>query len=379
VTRSRFQNSTPLGTANQHYRTRTPGKTKQVEMHWSLHPEKRRGLYTTDKMGGLKVRDTEYRFPPDYDWICDGKLRSPWYDAECLRRGSDAEIAQELDMVFHGSGASYFSETLIEELLRETVVPPYMKGNIVWDQDAREARFEKADGGMVHLWMHLKPDSKVHRDAKYAMGIDVAAGNGASNSVIVVADVATGEQVLEYVNARIDPVDLAELACAIAHLFNNAFMAWDGAGHGIVFKNRVLEHGYGNIYFNREDKTPKQKVSMTPGVFKKGHSRVAMFADYRDRLTDRRYVNRSKDSVKEHRQFEYSGNTIKHSGSVVAEDPSGANENHGDRVTAAVICCLAMAQKETPLPKKSGVPPPGTYGAMWNEDREPKRYRSQWD
>ncbi len=377
VTNSRFLNSTPLGTANQFYVTWIDGKTKQLPMHWSVHPVKARGLYTTNEMGQAKILDVEYAFPPDYPWVLDKKLRSPWYDAECRRR-SDQEVAQELDMVFHGSGASYFSEDLIRELMIEKVLPPFLSGIFVWDQELREARLDCRSEGPAHLWMQLAHEKKPPPGRKYVMGVDIAAGNGASNSVIVVADMATGEQIFEYASSRISPTDLADMACAIAWWFNEAFMVWDGPGHGLVFKNHVSDNGYSNIYFKRDEKTMQRKTSKTPGHFAKGPGKVAVFANYRERLVTRQYINHSKMGIEELRQFQYNGSTIIHSGALMAEDPSGAQDNHGDRVTASVMCCLGMTERQELPAEKTGIAPPGTYGHLFAQ-RPKKPAESQWD
>ena len=63
-------------------------------MHWSKHPDKRKGLYTSKPVGKeyvLEILDTEYPFDRDadgnitYKFILDGKLRSvyrDWYERE---------------------------------------------------------------------------------------------------------------------------------------------------------------------------------------------------------------------------------------------------------------------------------------------------------
>lgn len=90
ATDSRWFNSTPDGINNAFYKMRQTS-IKKIRMHWTVHPEKAKGLYTIDKDGLLKVLDHK-NYPIDYKPILDGKVRSPWYDDQCARAGSDLSL-----------------------------------------------------------------------------------------------------------------------------------------------------------------------------------------------------------------------------------------------------------------------------------------------
>jgi len=86
--------STPNGSSGQYYELVHSGRPK-VTLHWSLHPVKGAGAYSSWPL----TEEMDKEKPP---------IRSPWYDKECLRR-SPQEIAQELDIDYLGSGRPVFS------------------------------------------------------------------------------------------------------------------------------------------------------------------------------------------------------------------------------------------------------------------------------
>jgi hypothetical protein len=92
-TNCRLFNSTPAGVNNAFYSVREKGIDK-IRLHWTEHPLKAAGLYTTGHDGLLEVLD-EKGYPKDYEPILDGKVRSPWYDYQCERAANPQEIAQE--------------------------------------------------------------------------------------------------------------------------------------------------------------------------------------------------------------------------------------------------------------------------------------------
>ena len=94
----RIFNSTPRGVGNAFYDLMHNDETMIVQMHWSRHPEKNRGLYKSEK-GKLVLLDgwrgtveigekgrkqrRKVAFPEEYPFILDDKVRSPWYDRQC--------------------------------------------------------------------------------------------------------------------------------------------------------------------------------------------------------------------------------------------------------------------------------------------------------
>ncbi|KKK73718.1 hypothetical protein LCGC14_2891030, partial [marine sediment metagenome] len=181
ATKCRLFNSTPQGVANAFFDL-TQTNIKKLRLHWSLHPIKSEGLYTTNENGLLKILDKK-GYPEDYNPILDGKLRSSWYDLQCERAASSQEIGQELDIDYLGSGYQYFNSALIDEAIRKYVRPPIMIGDLEYDETTGDPiRFRENSKGNLKLWCLLDKKGDPLVDNKTILGNDISAGTGASNS-----------------------------------------------------------------------------------------------------------------------------------------------------------------------------------------------------
>lgn len=117
ATPCRIPVSTPFGAAGQYYDLATGGKIRRIRLHWSLHPEKSKGISCL--------------FPPPNDddrtrmgehFKPDEKLVSPWYDNETERR-QPTEIAQELDIDYIGAGNPVFDGKAMASLKYYRALP----------------------------------------------------------------------------------------------------------------------------------------------------------------------------------------------------------------------------------------------------------------
>ncbi len=108
----RFFNGTHQGTGTEFYNLTITPEIVQIFMHWTQHPEKKRGMYRFNQATNqVEIIDKSYVFPEDFVFVCNGKptggyapgVRSPWYDQKCIEIGSDREVAQELDINATGS------------------------------------------------------------------------------------------------------------------------------------------------------------------------------------------------------------------------------------------------------------------------------------
>jgi hypothetical protein len=111
-------------------------------------------------------------------------------------------------------------------------------------------------------------------EAAYAIGADIAAGTGATNSCLSIVNSVKGEKVGEYANPHIQAHDLAPLAVALCWLFKDsngdgAKMAWEMQGPGLAFGKRVIELNYRNIYYrtNEQKLAPRMDAQLTPGWY----------------------------------------------------------------------------------------------------------------
>jgi hypothetical protein len=329
VTRTRIFNSTPKGTGNAFYDV-VQGNTKKIRFHWIVHPEKAEGLYYDDQ----------------------GLPRSPWYDKECERRSHPMEIAQELDIDYLGSDFQFFDPVNIRRLERETVRPPNHEGEIDFLMQTCEVQeFVERKGARLKLWLQLDGRGGLPHDRQYVLGADIATGTGASNSVLVVGDRRTGEKVAEFASAHVRPEELARYAVALAKWFSDennvgAFMIWEANGPGRNFGDRIIDLGYRHIYYRTDERSLGKRKSDIPGWWATRESKVALLGDYRRALEANFFINRSAPALRECLEYVYlpSGG-VAHTRSATTIDPSGARDNHGDRVTGDALCWKGIKEQ----------------------------------
>lgn len=362
ATRCRLFNSTPEGTGNAYYDL-TLTNIKKLSLHWSKHPEKNRGLYTTAEDGTLRVL-IEDGYPEGYLPILDGKLRSSWYDNECKRAASEREIAQELDIDFLGSGYQYFSAEAVRAKIREYARPPSIIGDLSYDTTTAEPlEFREEPAGKVKLWFLLGRDGKPPLDHKYVLGVDVSAGTGSSNSTICGYDAVTNEKALEFASPYIRPEELAKLAVAISRWLGGAYLVWESNGPGRQFGSRVLELRYHNIYYRKREESLAKEITKVPGWASTKETKLVLMGEYRSAVEKGDCINRSKEAMEECLEYIFDATGgVSHSRENSKDDPSGAKANHGDRVIADALAWrgLSERQKKPDQPPKPEVP----YGSL---------------
>jgi len=348
VTKCRLFNSTHKGASTAFYRL-SVGKIRKLVLHWSLHPEKARGLYyfkdgqriiVNEFHGKVRLHDgVEVVFPDEYPFRLDGGLRSPWYDVECDRAVHPMEIAQELDMDPFSSDFQFFDPFMLQEIEKECVRLPYHQGYLEFNEDNFEPiGFVEAENGPLKLWIHPDNYGKLPVELEVGAGHDISTGTGASNSATSYVNLLTGEKIAEFADPNIRPEGFAKLSIATAKWFNNAFMIWDAGGPGGTFGETVIELGYRKIYYKRNEKSITKKVSDIPGVFLNPTEKRNTLGSYRRSLSERTFIQRSHEANQECLSFVFTtNNAIEHSASLNNIDPSGARASHGDRTTADAL------------------------------------------
>lgn len=370
ATKCRLFNSTPKGTSNAFYDIRQTD-IKKLRIHWSEHPMKSEGLYTTDENGNLKILDDKY--PNEYKSILDGKLRSPWYDNECERAGSDQEIAQELDIDYLGSGFQYFNPALVNESIRKYARPPFIIGDLEYDEMTGDPiRFRENPEGRLKLWFLLDKNNNPSLSNEIVLGEDISAGSGASNSCVVGWDKITCEKVLEYANPRIRPEAFAVLAVAIGKWLGNAAMIWEADGPGRQFGSRVVELNYGNIYLRKNDESISGRVSDIPGFATRKGNKLVLMGNYRSAIEKFNAVNRSKEALEECLEYIFDPNGgVIHSRAKSKTDPSGANANHGDRCMSDALAWKLLSERHSSIVKQEPEIPIGSL--KWRQQMREKK------
>lgn len=392
VTRCRLFNSTHKGAATAFYAL-SIGNIQKLVLHWSIHPEKNKSLYYSDKDGVLHILDNsgdgqtvymahtrkKYKFPDEYPFVLDGKLRSPWYDNECDRAAHPMEIAQELDMDPFSSDFQFFDAKVIGEIEKRDVRPPVLQGELIFDDITCEPlEFAESKDGTLKLWLNLDGQGNMPSSVKAGAAFDISAGTGASNSTGSVVNLLTGEKLAEFADPWMKPESFAKLATAICRFFNDAYMIWDGGGPGRTFGDTVVKLGYTNIYYKRNEKSLSKKVSDIPGCFLVQEEKKAVLGAYRRHLKDGTFTQRSHEANQECLSFIFTtAGKIEHSAATNTIDPSGAGDNHGDRTIADALAAKLLDIKKVEEVKKDKMPK-NCYAARRLEVERKRREEKYW-
>lgn len=331
---------------------------REVSLPWWKHPKKAKGLYRKDPGGALEILDKEYRFPDGYRFRDDGRLSSPWRDEQIETCANRVEAAREIDMDEVESTYTFFETAMIQELVRETAKAPDLVGELVHDEKTGDpSHFVERPDGRLHLWFRPAHDGQPPSASDYAVGADVAAGTGASNTAISVGSILTGEKVAQLVDSHIQPNEAGVYAVALAKWFEGpsggAELIWENPGPGRNFGIAVQRTGYARIWFQTDEKkwfgrsarVPKQPVrSLVPGWSPNDKdARRTVYFEYRQALKERKYVNRSAYALEECLQIvNGSDGIVIHAKANTDPDPTGARANHGDCPTADALCWKIM-------------------------------------
>lgn len=335
---ARHLNSTPRGMGNAYAKKAHDGTTKQLRLHWSEHPEYRKGLYTSEK-GKLKILDESFVFPEDFKFIRDGELRSPWYDEECRRAGDKHEIAQELNIDFMGSAFQYFDPMSVQRHIEEFAQEPYIQATIEFIEETGVLqRYFPDENGPLSLWIMPDVNGDIPGTDEFVAGTDISAGTGASNSVTTFWNKRTREKVAELVTPNMTPTEFAYATHALLKWFHGARIIWEANGPGREFSKVLVEKcGYRNIYYAVNEDMLAPKPTDKPGWWATAQTKLSLMGAYRHEIGSREIANRSKAALEEMLFYVFSNNSVEHSGAVTSSDPSGARENHGDRVVADAL------------------------------------------
>lgn len=381
TTDCRLFNGTHVGLATAFYRLTLKQDIKHITMHWSQHPDKAAGLYHYDSHGAKVVpHDPKYHYPPDFVFQMEGKptggpfpgLRSPWYDKQCARRGSERDIAMDLDIDPKGSVSQYFDALSINELKAQVACPPFWTGEMSYDSETgKPGRLVPMESGKLQLWMF--PSSKSEFPiARYAAGADISMGEGATPSCFSVVNADTGVKVLEYASATIKPDVFATYCVAMCRLLkdkddNPALFCWEAAGPGQIFGKTVMDLGFRNVYYRTPEFEMFADASTKPGWYPSNDGKKAILYEYREALFSRQMQNRSAAALDETLVFKYdeSGNVVHPKESKSKDDPSGAKQNHADRVIADALAWKMVLQLGAGVVEKPEEKPPPELSLAW--------------
>ena len=373
ATNCRLFNYTPQGSGNMAHEIATDPDRRKMTLHWSIHPTKSIGLYEIvdgevklcDDSYWTEKRVAEYTFNrvepnnPKY------RYRSPWYDKQEKRAAHPKELAQELDIDYLGADYNYFDAGMLRKCIERDCRPHIWRGELEYDSNGEPSEMIQSQGRW-YFWVRPDLGGRLPDDREYAMGCDISAGTGASNSSATIIDSLTGEQIAEFAQPDIGPHEFGLMCVAMSRWLRQCKLIWEAPGPGREFGNAVIETSFRNIYYREPDRKKiikKGGPSYVPGWYPTKDTRREIMGDYRQGIISGDLAIRSRDQLQECRNFIFQPNGwIMHSGSSSDMDPSGSRENHGDRPTGGALAwhLVRLKVKKAPQAGKSTIP----YGSL---------------
>ena len=273
VTRCRIPVSTPLGSGNKFalLMQGTDTKIKKLTLHWTLHPEKSKGVYRLEPDGTrIPLPNSKEAFR---QWVLNrdvirpglkgGIIRSPWYDAECERR-TDSEVAQELDISYLKSGSPFFDMSKVNNLKkwaaikRQTPNQPipwgsYIRGKII-EVDMKYS-FIETD---IDPWVNIfeMPLSYM----TYVLSGDTSEGLAKGDESAGIIRSRYTRHVIATVSGLYPPEDFARKLFMLGKFYNDAINAPENNNHGYSVC-RDLELMGANLYYTKREEGPEGIVN----------------------------------------------------------------------------------------------------------------------
>lgn len=358
----------------------------RIHLHWSMHPFKRPGLYTSHN-GTLDILDDTYPFPVDYPFILDGKLRSPWYDYECKRCPVPMLIAQELDIDYLGSSYQAFNKDVIQNVVARDCRPALLIGELEHHAESGDpVGFQEQPHGRLKLWSHLDPHGRLSTERRYAIGCDIAmgtigvGGRGASNSVATILDRDSGVQVGQLCVNAMDPKDFAKYCVALAKWCQSndsspgAYLGWEANGPGRQFCDEVIRLSYGHIYFKKRTEQISKKRTEIPGWHSTKDTKKSVLSEFQRAVGIGDCTIRDVDTMRECESYVVMPDgSWKHVKSVDSMSPFEGGDNHGDRVISAAVAWEMISEAVMKYEKEQAEELPLSCMARRQQEAEKRR------
>ena len=370
----RIVNSTVAGYGTEYSIWKNSRQIKVYPLMWWDHPEKGKGRY-------VEQNETTKEY----------KIRSPWYNYEESVR-STKELAQEVDADDMNSGDAFFSlnsivthQALFACRPKMSMDVSFAKGisddaiaSLIRSKSLKCLKVKRKRKGQLLLWCSLI-SGRPNQNWSYVFGIDVSKGQGASNSVVSVRCLETGEKVAEWADANVPPYEFAKTIIALALWFGGKgikglpYLIWEKNGPGLTLGKRIVQEfrypryhrttTVGHVHDQRSDKHGWQNTQ---------ESKFQLLTEYERALTYGDIINHSDVAMEEAKRYVNFGD-----GSVgpagLVEESSTAKKTHGDRVMADALTLLKKGKKRH-NPKHE--PPPGSAGFRKKNAMRKKRENS---
>ncbi len=331
-------------------------------MHWTKHPDKRRGLYRSIKVGDvyeLEIIDKEYEWPLDergrntYRFILDGKTRSPYYDNyEKEVAGTKQEVAQQLDMEPQAAGWQFMTNIVCEQIALRHARPPVDRGEFVFDDPMGEIKWQSKADGIVQLWCHLTARDVAYDHAHdVIVGCDIGKGTSeekGSNSVASFYDSLTKEKIGQITTSQLPAYQFARYVVAAANFFAGpngpALVNFEDNGPGEDFRDEMVKVlGFRRLWMRRDRRKVDERPTDIPGWHSTKDNKKALLNAYRAALNEDRLWNRCREAIMECSEYVTQPDlSIAHCDSIQTQDLNSAGESHGDMVISDAVAYLAL-------------------------------------
>ena len=148
-----------------------------------------------------------------------------WFEKE-TRNMSKRQIAQELQCNFNVSGETVIHPDDLQWYLDKVTPPEYRTG---FDRN-------------YWIWKQYSPENH------YLIVADVARGDGKDNSAFHIIELATLEQVAEYVG-KSTPDDFADILYNVAAEYGNPMVVIENNNIGYAVLKKLIDKEYPNLYY----------------------------------------------------------------------------------------------------------------------------------
>lgn len=334
-------------------------------------PEEFRKLFNTD----VKC------FPTNY--------RSPWFDEQEKKRTRRDLMCNIVGTPF-GSADNVFDITILQGL-EDRIREPILQGKLEFEFNDEECEVEIDEySGDFTFKLYVKPDI-AHN---YVIGCDISWGMGSSNSAAEVYDVNTSELIAELVDPNLKPEHFADTVVALAKYIGGVdepYLIWESnGGQANTFCDRILSHGYTNVYMQRREDSKTRKKTDKYGWRSFTDAKETLLSELSSALAESleeqsdydRVIVYSKDLCEELKDYVFSESGSEIVTSSTADLTTGARKRHGDRVIASALCLLGSRYQPKGKFENIRVAPYGSfeYYRKLNEEQNKidNRYKKKY-
>tara|TARA_R110000796_G_scaffold11198_5_gene37386 strand:+ start:10731 stop:12524 length:1794 start_codon:yes stop_codon:yes gene_type:complete len=315
------------------YKTALAGLNKYniIEMKWYQDLRYNKDLSWIHDETEEEIVEVEFTFE-SYERMYKGGYSptSTWYRDTCESMNHNPRtIAQELDVSFLGSGGNVIDDKYINYHEKHNSMEPVWKNGIEED-----------------IWVWKAPEE----GHQYLLGADVARGDGADSSTIVILDFNTMEQVMEY-KGKLQPDLLAYIIDEYARIYDALVVVDITGGMGVGTITKLMELKTPNLFYGQVsskalDKLEKKTQTYTnygkiPGFNVSPGVRTPLISHFEKMVRTNSVKIRSVRLIDEMRTFIYVNGRADHQ--------DGAH----DDLIMALAYCLYIAETEFKKLKES--------------------------